>query len=104
MPSAPRRHRLREASRRYPYEQITFRLTGTQRRREHPRRLGLVARSLMRIHRWGTLAATAIGAFLLAALPIERAHGIAVAPLALPGPYAVECSNVLQDFSRIGPG
>ena len=21
-----------------------------------------------------------------------------------PGPYAVECSNVLQDFSRIGPG
>ena len=28
----------------------------------------------------------------------------AVAPsLPLPGPYAVACSNVVQDFSRVGP-
>lgn len=27
-----------------------------------------------------------------------------VQPLALPGPHAVGCSNVVQDFSRVGPG
>ncbi|HZD54677.1 MAG TPA: hypothetical protein VE080_00345, partial [Candidatus Aquicultoraceae bacterium] len=27
-----------------------------------------------------------------------------VQPLPLPGPYAVGCSNVDQDFSRVGPG
>ena len=58
----------------------------------------------MRIHRWGTSAATAFGALLIAALPVESAHGVAVPPLPLPGPYAVECSNVQQDFSRLRPG
>src|SRR5262245_19532255 len=28
----------------------------------------------------------------------------AVPPLALPGPYAVGCSNVAQDFSRVAAG
>ena len=28
----------------------------------------------------------------------------AIAPLPLPGPYAVACSNVTQDFSRMAPG
>ena len=27
-----------------------------------------------------------------------------VPPLPLPGPYAVACSNVVQDFSRLGAG
>jgi hypothetical protein len=27
-----------------------------------------------------------------------------VQPLPLPGPYPVACSNVLQDFSRVGAG
>ncbi len=27
-----------------------------------------------------------------------------VSPLALPGPYAVACSNIAQDFSRVAPG
>ena len=58
----------------------------------------------MGFDRCGTLAATAFGALLLAAFPFERAYGVAVAPLVLPGPYAVECSNVLQDFSRLAPG
>ena len=29
---------------------------------------------------------------------------VVVPPLPLPGPFAVACSNVLQDFSRLGPG
>jgi predicted dienelactone hydrolase len=35
------------------------------------------------------------------------AHGassFALPPLPLPGPYAVECSNVTQDFTRLAPG
>ena len=35
------------------------------------------------------------------------AHGagsFALPPLPLPGPYAVECSNVAQDFTRLAPG
>ena len=27
-----------------------------------------------------------------------------VQPLPLPGPYAVSCSNIVQDFTRLGPG
>jgi hypothetical protein len=35
---------------------------------------------------------------------MQRAYAVAVPPLALPGPYAVECSNVMQDFTRLAPG
>ena len=58
----------------------------------------------MRIQRWETLAATVFGAILIVAVPLERAHAVAVPPLTLPGPYAVECSNLQQDFSRLLPG
>ena len=47
---------------------------------------------------------TVFAALLLAVLLPGVAHAVAVPPLALPGPYAVECSNVAQDFSRLGPG
>ena len=34
----------------------------------------------------------------------QGADSFAVPPLPLPGPYAVECSNVAQDFNRLAPG
>jgi len=34
----------------------------------------------------------------------QAADEFAVPPLALPGPYAVACSNVAQDFGRLAPG
>ena len=36
--------------------------------------------------------------------PGAAAPTVVVQPLPLPGPYAVACSNVLQDFSRVGAG
>jgi predicted dienelactone hydrolase len=36
--------------------------------------------------------------------PASPAPTTIVQPLALPGPYTVACSNVAQDFSRVGPG
>ena len=36
--------------------------------------------------------------------PGASAPTAVVQPLPLPGPYAVACSNVVQDFSRVGPG
>jgi predicted dienelactone hydrolase len=36
--------------------------------------------------------------------PVVLAPTVVVQPLSLPGPYAVACSNVLQDFSRVGVG
>ena len=36
--------------------------------------------------------------------PGASAPTVVVQPLPLPGPYAVACSNVLQDFSRVGAG
>ena len=39
-----------------------------------------------------------------ALLAIRDAVAVAVPPLALPGPYAVECSNLAQDLSRLAPG
>ena len=36
--------------------------------------------------------------------PGASAPTVVVQPLALPGPYAVACSNVVQDFSRVGAG
>ena len=38
------------------------------------------------------------------ALPALGADSLAVvAPIARPGPYPVACSNVAQDFGRLGP-
>ena len=34
----------------------------------------------------------------------QGAEASAVPPLPLPGPYAVACSNVAQDFNRLAPG
>ena len=36
--------------------------------------------------------------------PGGAAPTVVVPPLPLPGPYAVACSNVLQDFRRVGAG
>lgn len=36
--------------------------------------------------------------------PVDSAPTTVVQPLPLPGPYAVACSNVVQDFSRVGAG
>ena len=36
--------------------------------------------------------------------PGASAPTAVVQPLPLPGPYAVACSNVVQDFSRVGAG
>ena len=41
---------------------------------------------------------------MLAVFPHSQAHAVAVPPLALPGPYSVECSDLAQDFSRLAPG
>ena len=54
--------------------------------------------------RWITVVGTVFAALLLAVLIQGAAQAVVVPPLALPGPYAVECSNVAQDFSRLSPG
>src|SRR5512140_553266 len=36
--------------------------------------------------------------------PGASAPTVVVQPLPLPGPYAVACSNVVQDFNRVGAG
>lgn len=36
--------------------------------------------------------------------PAQSLPTVVVPPLSLPGPYAVACSNVEQDFSRVAPG
>ena len=54
--------------------------------------------------RWVSVVATAFVALMLPLLPQRQAYAVAVPPLPLPGPYAVECSNLAQDFSRVGPG
>ena len=54
--------------------------------------------------RWRGAAATALAALVLGCLPGKQAFAAAEPPLALPGPYAVECSNVAQDLSRLQPG
>ena len=41
---------------------------------------------------------------LLTAVAASGAAAVAVPPLALPGPYTVECSNMEQDFTRLAPG
>ncbi len=57
------------------------------------------------------LLATLICGFLVSACggggsnpPASPAPTTIVSPLALPGPYAVACSNVEQDLSRVAPG
>ena len=41
---------------------------------------------------------------LFPSLAVVSVFAVAVPPLPLPGPYAVECSNVAQDSSRLAPG
>ena len=45
-----------------------------------------------------------VGLTAIIAGAAQCADASAVPPLPLPGPYAVECSNVAQDFSRLAPG
>ena len=44
------------------------------------------------------------GLVFLVACAAGGADASSVPPLPLPGPYAVACSNVAQDFSRLAPG
>jgi len=54
--------------------------------------------------KWHSLLLVAALA-LVAAIPAARAQSVfEVPPIALPGPFAVACSNVVQDFSRVGSG
>jgi hypothetical protein len=53
---------------------------------------------------WNRMAAAAYAAIALVLVPVGTAFALAVPPVALPGPYAVECSNVAQDTSRLAPG
>jgi len=50
-----------------------------------------------------SIAAAFVVALLACGATLPAAASI-VAPLPLPGPYAVACSNVAQDFSRMAPG
>jgi hypothetical protein len=50
------------------------------------------------------IAALVFAAAAFASLGARDAVAVAVPPLPLPGPYAVECSNIAQDFSRLAPG
>ena len=45
-----------------------------------------------------------LGLVILVAGIGQRADASSVPPLPLPGPYAVACSNVAQDFGRLAPG
>ena len=45
-----------------------------------------------------------LGMVILVAGIRQRADASSVPPLPLPGPYAVACSNVAQDFGRLAPG
>jgi predicted dienelactone hydrolase len=47
--------------------------------------------------------ALAVAAFAVASAALADA-GTDLPPLSLPGPYAVACSDVAQDFSRVAPG
>jgi predicted dienelactone hydrolase len=52
---------------------------------------------------WWRSACTILGALFLLAVPSRAPAQIGVPPLG-PGPYAVACSNVTQDFSRVPAG
>jgi hypothetical protein len=53
--------------------------------------------------KWHSLLVAALA--LVAAIPAARSQPVfEVPPIALPGPFAVACSNVVQDFSRVGSG
>lgn len=45
-----------------------------------------------------------LGLSVLIAGAARSADSFVVPPLPLPGPYAVECSNIAQDFNRLAPG
>ena len=51
-----------------------------------------------------TLQQPLLAAIALIAGAAQGADSFAVPPLPLPGPYAIECSNVAQDFNRLAPG
>ena len=51
-----------------------------------------------------TLPQLLLGLAALISGATEGADSFALPPLPLPGPYAVECSNVMQDFNRLAPG
>jgi predicted dienelactone hydrolase len=53
---------------------------------------------------WRLFVVPALAAVLATAGAPRIAHATVEPPLALPGPYAVECSNVAQDFDRRAPG
>ncbi|HEV2039702.1 MAG TPA: hypothetical protein VGT81_06605, partial [Casimicrobiaceae bacterium] len=54
-------------------------------------------------YRWRSLAFVAALAVVTAS-PAVRGDSFEVAPLPLPGPFPVACSNVVQDFNRVATG
>src|SRR5438105_2564749 len=52
--------------------------------------------------KWRSIAG-ALAAFIVTAQPSLADSTFEVPPLPLPGPYAVACSDVAQDFARVGP-
>jgi predicted dienelactone hydrolase len=53
---------------------------------------------------WTKVAAVAALTIAFAFWPARDVLAVEVPPLALPGPYAVECSNIAQDPTRLAPG
>ncbi len=56
------------------------------------------------LSRTPSIAAAAAALLLALAGSAPAAVPLVIPPLPLPGPYAVACSNVAQDFSRMAPG
>ena len=54
--------------------------------------------------RWNKMASPALAVIALVLVPVMNVFAVAFPPLPLPGPYAVECSNVMQDTSRLAQG
>lgn len=53
---------------------------------------------------WRSIAFVAAAAVVIASSVARADSTFEVAPLPLPGPFPVACSNVVQDFARVGSG
>jgi predicted dienelactone hydrolase len=55
-------------------------------------------------YKWRSLAFVAAAAAVTASTAVRADSTFEVPPLPLPGPFPVACSNVVQDFNRVGTG